>query len=451
MRSFVVVLLLALCFATIVSADGPAQLMGSVEAVYHEGLVTFQVQHVDAVSISIKVYDLSTDALVYDSGPRARTQVSWPAGHDLVGAFRYVVTAWNDLGEVVVSQVAVTKNLTPISNITFDTIPGNTKLLGPNEVIVESDLQVGATRGVRLDQDVNGQGGGAFFYEEDGSTTYAWMNPDFDGEGGFLYIDGSTASGGYIQAQGMDAQGGAQPSFRVDGTSDFGVYAGLTGTESVVLPNSAVSSNEMANEPGVASTFFEDVTGLTTSPISVAFRTITAPTSGYVFATAAISLFQDHDNTSGSTSTYCSISDTSNTQLDDGIVHARITGAAPTGSYGIPISLTRIFPVGAGQHTFYIVCEQGSSGSVGVDNRHLDLLFISTAYGAVSTTKRGDLEDVQGPDDHDRTTPGLPVTRAEIDAERAESIAFNLARIQAELAELQAQSDALASPGNNQP
>ncbi len=161
MRSSVIALFFVLCCATAVAAGGPAQLMGSVEAVYHEGLVTFQVDHADAVSISIKVYDLETDALMYDSGPRARTQVSWPAGHDVVGSFRYVVTAWNEQGEVVVSQAAVTKNLTPISDIRFDTIPGNTKLLGPNEVIVDTDLQVGdINQGVRLDRSYGAVWGG---------------------------------------------------------------------------------------------------------------------------------------------------------------------------------------------------------------------------------------------------------------------------------------------------
>jgi hypothetical protein len=450
MRSTVIVLILALSFTTIGSAEGPVQLVGSVEAVYHEGLVTFRVEHTDAVSSSVKVFDIASDTLVYDSGPRAQTRVSWPAGHDLVGTYRYVVTAWNDQGEVVVSQAAVTKNLTPISNIAFDTIPGNTKLLGPNEVIVESDLQVGATQGVRLDQNINSYGGGAYFFEEDGTTTYAWMSPDFDGQGGFFQIKGSAASGGYIQAQGMDALAGAQASFRVEGTSDFGVYAGLTGNESVVLPSSSVSSFEIANEPGVASAALEVGASLSTFPANVAIRTITAPTSGYVFATAAISLFQDHTSP-GSTHTWCSISDTSGTQLDDGLVRASIAGAAPSGAYGIPISLTRVFPVSAGPKTFYIVCERGSNGSVGVEDRHLDLIFIPTAYGTVSTTKRGDLGSFEDPVDRYRTSPEPPATQTEIDAERAESIAFNIGRIQAELAELQAQADALASPGNKMP
>ena len=43
------------------------------------------------------------------------------------------------------------------------------------------------------------------------------------------------------------------------------------------------------------------------------------------------------------------------------------------------------------------------------------------------------------------------MTQAELDAEQTESIAFNLARIQAELAELQAQADAMAGNDDNQP
>ena len=450
MRTSVVVLILALSISVTAAAAGQARLMGSVEAVYHEGLVTFQVQHVNAVSISIKVYDLSTDALVYESGPRARTRVSWPAGHDLVGGFRYVVTAWNDQGEVVVSQVAVTKNLTPISEITFDTIPGGTKFLGPNEVIVESDLQIGATQGVRLNQDVNGKGGGVTFYEEDGSNSYAWMSPDFDGEGGFFYIDGSTASGGYIQAQSMDALAGAQASFRVDGTSDFGVYAGNTGTASVVLPSNAVSSFEIGNEPGVASVNTTGGVGLADTPENVLVRTITAPTNGYVLAIANAEGVMYHVN--GSDSRYvCTISDTSQTHS---LIQSTIflAPALPTGSYNLPVAVSQIQAVTPGAHTFYLVCsanDVAGANNTGVRGRRLDLLFVPTAYGSVSAPLKavdGQIEDVE---DHAFSSTGL--APAENDAERAESIAFNLARIQAELDAIKAQANALAGPENNQP
>ncbi len=450
MKSFIVILILALCIPVAAMAEGPAQLIGSVEAVYHEGLVTFQVEHTDAVSSSIKVYDLSTDALVYDSGPRARTLVSWPAGHDLVGAFRYVVTAWNERGEVVVSQAAVTKNLTPISNITFDTIPGDTKLLGPNEVIVESDLQVGATQGVRLDQNINSHGGGAYFYEEDGSTTYAWMNPDFDGQGGFFHIKGSAASGGYIQAQGMDSLAGAQASLRVEGTSDFGVYAGLTGTESVVLPSNAVSSFEIANEAGLASTSTQSGVGLEDTPVNVLERTIIVPTNGYVLAIANAEGLMYHVN--GSESRYvCTISDTSQTHA---LVQSSVFLAPtlPSGGYNIPVAVSRILPVTSGAHTFYLVCSANDvtgANNTGVRGRRLDLLFVPTAYGTVTAPLKVVEGQMEGVEDHLHSPTGL--SQAEIDGERAESIAFNLARIQAELAELQAQADALAGPGGNQP
>ncbi len=44
------------------------------------------------------------------------------------------------------------------------------------------------------------------------------------------------------------------------------------------------------------------------------------------------------------------------------------------------------------------------------------------------------------------------MTQAEIDAERAESIAFNLARIQAELDAIRAENEALIAAGDdNQP
>lgn len=449
MRSTVVVFFLAVCFATIGSAGGPAQLIGSVEAVYHEGQVTFQVEHADAVSSSIKVYDLSTDALVYDSGPRARTLVSWPAGHDLAGAFRYVVTAWNEQGEVVVSQAAVTKNLTAISNITFDTIPGNTRLLGANEVIVESDLQVGTPQGVRLDRDVNGNGGGVAFYEEDGSTTYAWMYPDFDGEGGFFHIKGSAASGGYIQAQGADALAGAQASFRVEGTSDFGVYAGLTGTESVVLPGGSVSSFEIADEAGVASANTQSGVGLEDTPVNLLERSIIAPSNGYVLAIANAEGLMYHVN--GSESRYiCTISDTSQTHS---LVQSSVflAEALPTGSYNLPVAVSRIQAVTPGAHTFYLVCSANDvtgANNTGVRGRRLDLLFVPTAYGTVTAPLKAVKGQMENGEDYVHSSTGL--TQAEADDERAESIAFNLARIQAELDAIKAQAEGLAGPDRNQ-
>jgi len=447
MRLSIVVAFLITCVAASVVAGGPAQLVGSVEAVYHEDLVTFQVNHADAVSMSIRVYDLETDALIYDSGPREGTLVSWPAGYDVTGSFRYVVTAWNEQGEVVVSQAAVTKNLTPISAISFDTIPGNTKLLGPNEVIVESDLQVGATPGVLIDQAWSTYGGAIKWYEEGGVTTHSYIEPDAGGQGGYLYVDGTGASGGYINAQGMGV--GDLPQFYINGTSDFGVYSGNTGDASIVMPASSVSAAEMGNEPGVASSYLSSSLTITGTH-NVLARTITPPSSGFLVMSASADATIAHI-TGNSSWVRCSISTNSLTLDADSDMNAGVSTNAPTGSYWQNLSMDRVVSTTGATDTWYVVCDGTTGGSIYMYERHFNILFVPTSYGVVTegpTDLDGDQELVEGYiplDDH-------PISETDIEAERVESINANLARIQAELAAIQAQADALAAEAdNNQP
>ena len=444
MRRFIAVAFLITCVATTASAEGPAQLVGSVEAVYHEGLVTFQIDHQDAVSIAVKVYDLETDALVYDSGPRARTLVSWPVGHDSTGAFRYVVTAWNAQGEVVVSQAAATKNLTQIYEISFDTIPPNTTFLGPNEIIMSNDVQVGdPTPSLRLELTHFGEGGSMEFYEENGSTKHTRIEPDFDGSGGWFSIAGPSG--------GITAEGnlGGNSYLSIAGTSSSIFNTGSTGTLSVALPADAISATEIENEAGVAEESWGTSWSVPTSPTNAIVRTIVAPTSGYIMATAVVDIQISHSNGSTSTVT-CSISETPNALFADGDQNYQISQAAPTGVYASPIAMTRIFAVTSGSHQLYVVCDKGPGGTATAFDRHFDILFVPTAHGTVASLKEGDhdghMEGVEG-----YVSPNQALTQAEIDAERTESIAANLARIQAELDAIQAQADALRAASTNEP
>jgi len=452
MRSSIVVAVFVIVVATVALAGSPAQLVGSVEAVYHDGVVTFQVSHPDAISSSVKVYDLDSDALIYDSGPRAQTLVTWPAGHDANGSYRYVVTAWNADGQVVVSQAAANKTLTPIAAISFDTVPADTKFLGPNEIIMGNDLQVGEPQHARLTDNLSG-GGDFYLYEEDGSTTHFWIQPDASGEGAFMLIDGSAASGSQFVLEGMGT--GGEAVYSQAGTSDFIFRSGSTGDASMVLPASAVSSTEIFNEAGVAATYTTASQVLTTTADSVAVRTINAPSSGYVLATAFVDAYLSH--TAGNTTQYsCSISDTLNTPYSNGLAYAQISLGAGTGGYRVPISQSRIFQVSAGSNQLHLVCTGYSTGTVTIYDRHLDLLFVPTAHGSVTTESKNFGDD---PMDYDQegaidmgagSSPSAPsMTQAEADAEMAESIAFNLARIQAELDTIKAMTDSLAAESTN--
>lgn len=456
MRAVVTFTILALVAAASAVTAAEPELMGRVEAVYHEGVMTFNVEHPEAVSASIRVYDLESDALLYDSGPRATTSVTWPAGHELKGAYRYVVTAWNAEGNVVVSQAAATKTLTPIASISFDSVPADTKFLGPNEIIMGNDVQVGdPVQGVRIYDAYSGSGGAVYLYEEDGSTTQARIEPDLSGEGGYLYVDGSSASGSYIRLQGMGSN--SEADLTVAGTSDFYVYAGQTGDGSVVMPADAIGSAEMFDEPGVANAYSNSSITASSDPDSILTRTISYPADGYVFAFAWADVFFNHSN--GTTSWLnCSINNEGFNVMDyDQNAQAGVSMNAPSGSYYATISTSRIMPVTGTSTQFHYVCDTSTTANVTIRDRHLGLLYVPTAYGSVSVPAKS-----TGPSagDNDATIEMQPAsipassygpqTAEDFEAERLESIQANLDRIQAELDEIAAQNAAAQVDDPNQ-
>ena len=365
----------------LVAADDGALMLGSVEAVYHEGVVTFTVEHPEAVSASVRVYDLETDGLIYDSGPRARTRVTWPAGYDLAGGYRYLVTAWNAEGEVVVSQIAANKRQTPIAEITFDTFPDNTKVVDPGEIDLLGDVNVGSIPGVRLLQDYNGKGGGIELYDEGGFSRTAYMLPTGSTTGGQVRALGPS---GAAWMQGEHPLHGNEAVLGVFGTSDFYVWAGETGDDSVQMPDDAVSAAEIKDEPGVAASHANNTLSLPiTGAISVVSATVNAPTDGHVFAAGFVAAEFFHTN--GNVSSYgCSISDTDNQTYVEGLAYVTVPTNLTSGYYRFPISLSRVLDVSAGANQLYIVCIPGVSSDVSVYDRHLDLLFVPTAYGTVA-------------------------------------------------------------------
>jgi hypothetical protein len=380
-----VLLLTAVVFSSVpcpMAADDGALVLGSVEAVYHEGMVTFTVLHPGAVSASVRVYDLDTDGLIYNSGPRARTRVTWPAGYDAGGSYRYLVTAWNAAGEVVVSQAAVNTSMTPIAEISFDTVPGDTRMVGPDEIDLLADVNVGSIPGVRLYQDWNGNGGGIELYDEGGFFRTAYMLPSGSTTGGQVRVQGPS---GAAWMQGEHPLHGYEAALGVFGTSDFYVWAGETGDDSVQMPDDAVSAAEIVNETGVAAVVQTSALALPyTGATTVASAQITAPTDGFVFATGFATVRLNHTNGS-ITVCYCSISLTTNAGYPDGLVETKLSSLLPSDTYYFPVSVSRVIPVSAGPTDVYLVCADGGGiGDIEVRRRHLQLLFVPTAYGTVS-------------------------------------------------------------------
>jgi hypothetical protein len=412
------------------AAEG-ASVIGVVEAVYHEGLVTFRVEHPDAVSIGVRVFDLEGDELLYDSQPRRGTVVTWPAGRDVNGRFRFAVTAWDVNGEVVVSQAATSTNLTPIIDINFNEIPTDTTLVA-DTVVLEGDTWVGNPHAALVDQSVMGLGAGLYLFDDTNVSYHTAIEPDFDGNGGFLWVVGGNGSGVRLQGDHF----GNQAALAVDGTSDFYVRAGETGDNSVVMPLDAVSDLEIIDEPGVASMIGDNLISISTSgPNTVLARTIVTPTSGHVLVMAVVKIGVNVAAGDGA-SVNCGVTLSGSTIPGDGQHSFMLPSGAPGGWYITNINPMRIYPdVSAGVHTYYVSCQ--SAYSANAYDRHLAIAFFPTAYGGISEEA-----ETFG----DRPTPDF--SPEQIAAEREDAVAVNLRRIKSEVDALQAQIDAieLANP-----
>ena len=125
------------------------------------------------------------------------------------------------------------------------------------------------------------------------------------------------------------------------------------------------------------------------------------------------------------------------TQLDNGL---------SSGTYDFSASAHGLFSVTAGAHTFYFNAQELSGGSATMFDLQLTLIFFPTAYGSIVSNFNGGGggDEFQGKGDPNDGGPvGAGLTLADIDAERAESMAANQARMQRELDDMRAEVEAL--------
>lgn len=164
---------------------------------------------------------------------------------------------------------------------------------------------------------------------------------------------------------------------------------GTTGDTSVQLPNNAISSAEILDEPGVANsvspTFFvyPTVGGL----IAVDSVDITAPTDVYVEVTGGCYLNLWHDNTS-MTELWVSIDEArANASYSIvGSIVASIPGDLPTGLYQQGGTVSRFYTVSAGTHRYYLNARyvSGTNASLNIANPYIRAIFYPTLYGTAS-------------------------------------------------------------------
>lgn len=413
--------------------------LASVASVLHEGTVTFTVRHPAAVSTRVRVYDLASDALLFDSGPRRGTSVTWPVGRDLEGAWRYLVVAWDDLGEVVTSQTATSAGLDQISSLPFDTVPGGwTAKAGSSAITLDGGVDFGSpsylySRGLA-------DGGSLYLKEEDGRE-FATLEPDFSGSGGYLEVQGTAGSSDSFAVQGNVA---GEMTMGISSSNGIIYFNGnAAGDDSITLTDGSVSAVETAAEAGVAATSFGAINliAIPSSLGSIASVTLVAPADGYVLASASGYLTISHTNglTSAMKFGLSTAEDSAPSNQDLDLL---VPPEAPTAGYKQPISHSAVFPVSAGATTFYVVA-QTLAGSFDIADGQLTALFVPTAYGNVQTLTKSRTTGDESPG------PGRTYSEADVQAERTAAIAANQARLEAELSDLRARIEALRSLDDN--
>jgi hypothetical protein len=164
--------------------------------------------------------------------------------------------------------------------------------------------------------------------------------------------------------------------------------AGVSGDGSVNLPQDSVSAPEILDEPGLASYTNVGAMPIGTSMTTLAVRSLTAPTDGYILAIGTSNLTLHH--TQGARL---------NTQVRYGLTDAfpsydttqdnnvYIGTQEPTGSYERLVTAHGVFSATGGLTKTIRLFAQRIQGGTGADygRTQLTLLFIPTARGTVQT------------------------------------------------------------------
>jgi hypothetical protein len=275
----------------------------------------------------------------------------------------------------VVSQTAANKRQTSISEISFDTVPDSTSFVGQGEIDLLGDVNVGTIPGVVLYQNHDGNGGALELYDEGGFFRSAYLVPTESGAGN-LRVNGPS---GAAWINGEHPLHGDEASLGVFGTSDFYVWAGETGDDSVVMPVDAVSASETKDEPGVATVYSTDMY----TPIPDQWATLLSAsvgrTDGYIFATGYLDV--RINNSLPNQSYSCGLSVGSTASFARKVSLAPMQGSVESWQV-FPLTLTGVFS--QVEHVNLVCISGGTFDHVRVGTRHLEVMWFPTAYGTVS-------------------------------------------------------------------
>jgi len=268
------------------------------------------------------------------------------------------------------------------------------------------------------------EGASLDFYDEAANATVL-LQSDASGSGGMLSIRRNTANSGFL----VDGNhnGTNEPQVLISGSARSATFdMGLTGNESVVLPSNAIWSIEMFDEPGVASVNQSSSTVLDGTVQTLSTRTINVPSQGYCLVIGTVEAQLTHTNGVTSSALF-GVSDAAGVFPTTQGLSMTVSASAPTGTYIQPVTVQAVFSVFGGNNTFYLLGDE-NAGSFQTAKRQLSILYVPTAYGTVS---------VPGP------AAIVGNGQAAVSPEAREAEAFHRARLDREMATMQAQMDEL--------
>ncbi len=204
---------------------------------------------------------------------------------------------------------------------------------------------------------------------------------------------------------------------------------GMSGSSSVQIPQSAIEASEILDEPGVGSCNNTAIV-LPTTPTYLCGRTMFAPVDGYVLVVATAHVGIAHTNGTTSNVSF-GVSDNISSYVASSLARMSLPSSLPTGIYRFPISSHALFPISAGSHAYYVLGSITGTVATSASEVQFTECFFPTAYTTVSTPvpPQGAVGTV--PQSFDPNT------------ERREAEAFHQKRLEAEVAQIKAELEAM--------
>ena len=278
---------------------------------------------------------------------------------------------------------------------------------------------------------------GAFFSMKDGTTEIVHLDANgVNGGAQFSLREGDLG----LTTISLDAESGVNGGARVALTDGVGsttivLDGDATGTSAVVVPDGAIDSSEIKDEPGVASTTATAVFNLLDNTVhTLLSRSITTPAGGYVLVIGTVEVRNSHsscDPVGFDQEAYFGVSDVAGSFPPNQAVRLRLPCTTPSGTYSFPVTVHGLFSVGAGVSTFYLLGEE-LSDDYDVFDRQLTLIYFPTRYGTVTPTLASSIQNL--PDENpDKVSAVMP---KDVPDGRVQAEAFSNARIEKELAQM---------------